>query len=537
LSTFLCHSNKNASWETVQKFDIVLTTYGTLGAEYKRLEQWKRRGYKNLNHDGTVVENRLIFLGENSLWYRVILDEAQCIKNKNTKAALAASQLKALTRFCLTGTPMMNGVHDLFPLIRFLRIEPYNDQRNFRADFGCLSKSSSRASLKIKQNAMEKLQTVIKSMLLRRTKTSKVDGKPILTLPDKTEDIVHAIFNKHEQAYYTALETKSRIQFNKYVKAGTIGKNYSSILLLLLRLRQAACHPHLITDFDEAPPEVSVEDMETWARNLLPDVVRRIIEATIPFQCPICYDPIENPRIMIPCGHDICSECVGNVQEEAIAEDNEEGGVICPTCREKVDIEKVIYYETFKRVYMTQSNNIAADNDETQSEDDCMDLGNNADKYSEDIWKFVVLDNDNDEADHGKGNEKIEHTSMVMLKKEAMGSKEGHRQYMRYLEENWIPSAKLDKCLEILQTTELDVKTIVFSQFTTLLDLLEIPLRQGDWDFTRYDGSMLANARDRSVEKFTDDPSCKVMLISLKAGSVGLNLVAGSQVIILDPYW
>lgn len=49
----------------------------------------------------------LPLLGDECQWYRVIIDEAQCIKNKSTKAAIGASLLKAKTRFCMTGTPMM----------------------------------------------------------------------------------------------------------------------------------------------------------------------------------------------------------------------------------------------------------------------------------------------------------------------------------------------------------------------------------------------------------------------------------------------
>ena len=49
----------------------------------------------------------LPLLGDECHWYRIIIDEAQCIKNKNTKAAIGASLLKAKTRFCMTGTPMM----------------------------------------------------------------------------------------------------------------------------------------------------------------------------------------------------------------------------------------------------------------------------------------------------------------------------------------------------------------------------------------------------------------------------------------------
>jgi SNF2 family DNA or RNA helicase len=356
---------------------------------------------------------------------------------------------------------------------------------------------------------MKKLQAVMKAILLRRTKNSQIDGKPILTLPEKTEEIVYAIFNEDEQAYYTALETKTLIQFNKYVKAGTIGKNYSNVMVLLLRLRQAACHPHLIMDFEEAPPEASIEDIETWAKALPPDVVRRIIEAVVPFECPVCYDSIPNPRILIPCGHDICSKCLAtianNVQQEPIVEGNEAGGPKCPNCRGKVDGKKIIDYKTFRTVHIERDDLAAEDEEDGESTEDSLDSKS----------KFI---------------------SMAMLKKEAIRSKEGHRRYNRYLNKDWVSSAKVDKCLEILRDTDLDVKTIVFSQFTTLLDLLEILIRK-KWGFMRYDGSMSADARHHSVVKFTNDPRCKVMLVSLKAGNAGLNLVAASQVIIIDPFW
>ena len=62
---------------------------------------------------------------------RVIIDEAQCIKNKATRAAQGASHLQALTRFCMSGTPMMNNVGELYSLIHFLRIKPYNESERF----------------------------------------------------------------------------------------------------------------------------------------------------------------------------------------------------------------------------------------------------------------------------------------------------------------------------------------------------------------------------------------------------------------------
>lgn len=137
----------------------------------------------------------------------------------------------------------------------------------------------------------------------------------------------------------------------------------------------------------------------------------------------------------------------------------------------------------------------------------------------------------------GKGKEK-QHLSLAMLKKGASHSAAGRRRYTRYLRRNWQPSAKVTKCVELLDQFQREgQKTIVFSQFVSLLDLLHVPIEQNGWECERYDGSMSAEARNDAITRFTDKPSCKMMLISLKAGNSGLNLVAASRVIILDPFW
>lgn len=138
------------------------------------------------------------------------------------------------------------------------------------------------ASQRTVQNAMKRLQALLRAILLRRTKTSLIDGKPIITLPPKTEEIQHVVFSPEEQDFYKALESKTQIQFNKYLRANTVGKNYSNVLVLLLRLRQACCHPHLIMDFEEAPLaglDMSIEAATELAKSLAPDAVVRLLAA------------------------------------------------------------------------------------------------------------------------------------------------------------------------------------------------------------------------------------------------------------------
>jgi SNF2 family DNA or RNA helicase len=98
------------------------------------------------------------------------------------------------------------------------------------------------------------------------------------------------------------------------------------------------------------------------------------------------------------------------------------------------------------------------------------------------------------------------------------------------------PSAKLDLLLpQLAEVADEGHKTLVFSQFTSLLALVRKSLDKDRVTYEYLDG----RTRDRAkrVERFQNDPDCKLFLISLKAGGVGLNLTAAEYVYLLDPWW
>jgi len=98
------------------------------------------------------------------------------------------------------------------------------------------------------------------------------------------------------------------------------------------------------------------------------------------------------------------------------------------------------------------------------------------------------------------------------------------------------PSAKLDMLLpHVLEVIDEGHKVLVFSQFTSFLAILREQLEQEGINYEYLDG----RTRDRQnrVEKFQTDPDCKLFLISLKAGGLGLNLTAAEYVFLLDPWW
>lgn len=99
------------------------------------------------------------------------------------------------------------------------------------------------------------------------------------------------------------------------------------------------------------------------------------------------------------------------------------------------------------------------------------------------------------------------------------------------------PSTKIRQLLQILQKETPGHKVIVFSQFTSMLDLIEPFLRREGHVFTRYDGSMRNDLREASLHKLRTDKRTRVLLCSLKCGSLGLNLTAASRVVIMEPFW
>ena len=587
MTVFLLH-NRKATYEDLRVYDVVLTTYGTLAQEWKRYHKWVAE-HPDLDafNDATLAKNHPLVHPKNA-WFRVILDEAQCIKNKETQGSKGAQQITATYRWCLTGTPMMNSISELYSLFRFLRIKPYQDHKKFNESFsGLTARGATRTYGDMRETQMQRLRAVLKATMLRRMKNSLIDGKPILNLPPKREVSTHVVFSDDELNFYKQLEGKAQVQFNRYLRAGTIGKNYSNILVLLLRLREACCHPHLNMDFETVAAANPLEDMIALAGQLAPAVVGRIKEIEA-FECPICYDAAVNPFLVLPCGHDTCADCfqrlIGTSLEDNIRGGDENArGAKCPQCRGAVDPKRAIDYHTFVRVHMpekaaamglvTESDKTGADvedadgtdSDEDTSSGDGSDVGKYVEDYTDrygNLRGFVVNDaNDFSDADvsdadgaekkpkpkkdrksKGKGKKKVDAVQPHMLKKlrqEAHKNAESRRKYMRYLRDNWQSSAKVDKACEILEGLKASgEKTIIFSVWTGLLDLLEIPIKYRlHLKYCRYDGAMSASHRDAAARTFQSDPRVTVMLVSLKAGNAGLNLTAASQVIIMDPFW
>ncbi len=159
-----------------------------------------------------------------------ILDEAQHIKNAGSKGAIAVRQLRATTRFALTGTPLENGVGELWSIFNFV-LPGY-----------LLSYSAFMRRYQDGGDA-EDLRRRISPFLMRRLK------KDVLTeLPDKIETVITAQMTPEQSKVYQATMLRLRDRVDAIVKEKGFDRGRTEVLAAITQLREICCHPALVLD-------------------------------------------------------------------------------------------------------------------------------------------------------------------------------------------------------------------------------------------------------------------------------------------------
>lgn len=140
----------------------------------------------------------------------------------------------------MTGTPVQNKLDDVFALIKFLRLDPFDDKNIWTEFIGTPVKYGQSLGV-------ARLQTIMKCITLRRTKESKAsDGKRILNLPPRRDELRYLKFEPHEQSIYDQFFMESKAEFNELSNKNEVMKNYVGILQKILRLRQICDHFELV---------------------------------------------------------------------------------------------------------------------------------------------------------------------------------------------------------------------------------------------------------------------------------------------------
>lgn len=479
------------------KYDVVVTTYTIVANEVPKQnaddDQDQKNGEEssvgNKRKPPSKSKKRKKKLKDSDIdldsgpvarvrWFRVVLDEAQTIKNFRTQVAKGCCGLRAKRRWCLSGTPIQNSIDELYSYFRFLKYDPYSTYSSF----------CTMIKHPIARNAVhgyKKLQTVLRIVLLRRTKETTINGEPIINLPPKTIKLQKVDFTKEERAFYLTLEERSRQQFKEYAAAGTVKQNYANILLLLLRLRQACDHPLLVKGHQSVfKGDGSIEMAKQLSKERVIDLLARLEVSAL---CAVCRDTPED-AVVAMCGHIFCYQCI---YERITTDEN-----MCPVpnCRNTLSTESVFSSGTLK---ICISGKTSTDAIASSSADDELSSISQSSYISSKIQATVDILNS-------------------IINTHALTDSD---------------------TIESNPSRVSPVKAIVFSQWTGMLDLLEFSLNSNLIQYRRLDGTMSLNSRDKAVKDFNTDPEVRVMIMSLKAGNLGLNMVAACHVILLDLWW
>jgi superfamily II DNA or RNA helicase len=209
--TIMSGPDRHAKFDELDDTNIAITSYALM----------RRDVDKYLEHDFAAI----------------VLDEAQHIKNRSTQNAVAAKKLEADHRLVLTGTPIENGVSDLWSIMDFLMPGYMGNHASFRTNYELpVSHGGPGAEL-----AQIKLRRKLHPFLLRRLKIDVAKD-----LPPKIEKISSCTLTKDQRMVYNELLESSRRKIGDMVAKKGFNKCRMEILTTLMRLRQICCHLDLL---------------------------------------------------------------------------------------------------------------------------------------------------------------------------------------------------------------------------------------------------------------------------------------------------
>ncbi|XP_061553004.1 helicase-like transcription factor isoform X1 [Phycodurus eques] len=453
LNVYMYHGpDRNKSTKFLSSQDVVLTTYNVLASDFTS-------NIRSPLHDIN--------------WLRVVLDEGHVVRNPNTQMSKAVLDLRAERRWILSavlcqvffdlldrplqsglihrggGTPIQNSVKDLWMLLAFLRLKPFDVREWWNRVIQRPVTQGDRAGL-------QNLQTLVKCITLRRSKSSELDGRPLVTLPEKSVCVEQVELSAAEREEYEVAREEGRHIIGRYVAEGTVLRNYADVLSILMRLRQHCCHPDLLAS---TASDAGLATTPAELRERLIEKLRVVLASGSDEECSVCLDSVRLP-VITHCAHVYCRPCIAQVIG------TEQESARCPLCRSDIKISELVEFP-----------------------------------------------------------------------QEEMGEESGGRSPSK-----WRTSSKIKALignLLRLQREDGGAKCLVVSQFTRFLTILETPLREHGFRLVRLDGTMTQKKRTQVIQEFQSaaPSSPTIMLLSLKAGGVGLNLTAASHVFLMDPAW
>ncbi|KAI9889038.1 MAG: DNA helicase rad5 [Vezdaea aestivalis] len=454
---------------------LIITSYGIVQSEFNQL-------VKN-ESDGP---GRGLF---SLSFFRIILDEGHYIKNRQSKTAKACYKLEAEHRWVLTGTPIVNRLEDLFSLVRFLRVEPWSNFSFWKTFITTPFESQEFI------RALDVVQTVLEPLVLRRTKDMKTPtGEALVPLPPRIIQVEEIELSPPEREVYDHIYNWATRSFRANVEAGTLMKSYTTIFAQILRLRQSCCHPVLTRKLAIVEEETEAAATVDAANGLADDMDLETLIARFTADS----EGAEQDASALFGAH-----ALSQILAETAGE--------CPVCLDDLEPDATAVFRCWHAVCIPCSKKLFSNPTFEKRGAVCPNCRSTI--TPRDTFKVIRRDDPTDGAS----------TPSVSLRRI-----------------NASASAKISALsahLLRLRRENPKAKSVVFSQFTSFLDLIEPALKMDGIRFLRFDGTMAQKQRAEVLRRFADECGETVLLLSLRAGGVGLNLTQANSVFMMDPWW
>ncbi|KAL4512333.1 hypothetical protein ABPG72_005335 [Tetrahymena utriculariae] len=477
-------------------YDVVITTYGTISSEFA--------SQSNLNNKNLYKYN----------WHRIVLDEAHYIKGRVIQIAKAAYSLSGNNRWCMTGTPLQNKLDELFPLIHFIKLEPWSDYIWFN---NYINKPHEKGDLVV----YDVLKTILRPILLRRTKKSKdINGNSIISLPEKYCFIEKVEFTPEERMFYDKVHQTSKEEFDGFLSQGVLLSNYMKVFELLLRLRQICDHIFLLTTRGDV---TNTDGLEQKIKSFVDRRNKALKEQTEQIEKKGKSVYLQNQQNQL----ELLEGTNGQIDskhlhfEVILDENNIEQRIEIPDNfnfdYSEIYLNKVVEDIKYNKI---PSCNICFEDMEDAVLTACLHVS----------CRLCAI-------------RSIEFTGMCpicrkFITKEDIMTVPRNNRFTFDPSQKYIRSSKINAVMNYIQSLQkTDDKCLVFTQFLGMMDLFEIDFQKNKILYLRLDGSVNQKQRAEIIKRFNEDNQYKVFMISLKAGGVGLNLVKANHVLMVDPWW
>ncbi|KAI9727928.1 MAG: hypothetical protein M1828_005333 [Chrysothrix sp. TS-e1954] len=262
-----------------RSFEFIITTYDEVSRSYP-----KSKSKEALEDTSTNEVGGILHLMK---FNRIVLDEAQKIRNPKTQVSRACSALQGNYHWAVTGTPAYNRLEDFYAYFRFLRVPDTGSLSVFRHNF--LNRGN-------REQGLERLRTVLRNHTLLKTHEDSFMGSKLLSLADPTFKTTIVKAGAFEKDLYQIVERRIRALLNC--------EKCPTALLLSLRLRQLTAHPLLLhdclqdilesEDFQEIRDRLDRPDELDEQESLIRQNVRKMLDSGVP-EAPLDSEDAPDP--------------------------------------------------------------------------------------------------------------------------------------------------------------------------------------------------------------------------------------------------